>query len=224
MFYEKYEEIKERVLDFWEENKIQIIIFTVGVFLTFSYFHSKQNENNSQLSETSTVVSSVSIQSSSSKKENSQSKKEIFIDIKGAINKPGLYKVKPSQRVGNVLELAGGLKDNADISKLNLAHTLSDQMMIYIPKQGENYQGELILEAKTNNVDENNNSEGDLVDLNSATKDELQTLNGIGEKKAELIIQYREENGGFKSIDDLKNVSGIGDKTFANLSSKITIS
>lgn len=223
MFYEKYEEIKERVLDFWEENKIQIIIFTVGVILTFSYFNSKQNENNVELADTSTVISSVSIQTSSFKNEASQNKKEVYIDIKGAVNKPGLYHVKPSQRLGNVLNLAGGLKENADVSKLNLAHTLSDQMMIYIPKQGENYQGDLIIEAKTNIGDENTNSDSDLVDLNSASKDELQTLTGIGEKKAELIIQYREDNGGFKTVDDLKNVSGIGDKTFANLSSKITV-
>ena len=145
----------------------------------------------------------------------SVTKKEIFVDIKGAVKHPGLYKAKPNQRLAYIIQQAGGLENNADVSKLNYAHKLSDQIMIYVPKQGENYTGDVIIELQSEDTMK--------INLNTATKEQLTQLNGIGDKKAELIISYRDEHGKFKTIDELKNVSGIGDKTFAAISDKLTV-
>lgn len=123
----------------------------------------------------------------------------------------GLLNVKYGTRLYELIELAGGETDEADLSRVNLASVLADEQKVIIP-------------AKINISENNNNTEsGGLVNINTASKDALMTLDGIGSGTAEKIIKYRQDNGYFNSIDDLKNVSGIGENKFNGLKDDITI-
>lgn len=142
----------------------------------------------------------------------------MMADIKGAVNKPGVYEVGEENRVIDIIELAGGLAADADASALNFAMRVSDEMVIYVPRKGEN-PGEV--ETIVQSSEQGGGSK--TVNLNKASKTELETLPGIGPSKAEAIIEYRETNGPYKTIDDLKSISGIGDKTFEKLKELISV-
>jgi len=221
------EEIKEKLQEFLENNKWQIVTIVIAIIVTLIFVLPTKHSDSDTFEISSSSTSQISkVSTSVPQVKSSVTKKEIFVDIKGAVKHPGLYKAKPNQR------LAGGLENNADVSKLNYAHKLSDQMMIYVPKQGENYTGDVIIELQSENTMSSDTSNSNTteeagdnskINLNTATKEQLTQLNGIGDKKAELIISYRDEHGKFKTIDELKNVSGIGDKTFAAISDKLTV-
>jgi len=150
----------------------------------------------------------------------------IIIDIKGAVNKPGVYRAEPDMRVMDIIDLAGGLGESADPDKVNLAQRVTDQMVIYIPAIGEETTAPLPAPENSSNeaVSESQASgEGEKVDINTADAALLQTLTGIGEKKAALIIAYREENGSFQTIEEIMGVSGIGEKTFEGFKDTITV-
>jgi len=144
-----------------------------------------------------------------------------LVDIKGAVKQPGVYKVETTDRVQDVISLAGGIKENADETNVNLAQKLQDEMVIYVPYEGEEFDNSSTIQhagtTQTNNMNE------DKVMINQATVEEIQTLNGIGPKKAEAIVSHREEHGPFETIDDLTNVSGIGEKTVDNLRDNIIV-
>ncbi|CAD2074083.1 competence protein ComEA [Jeotgalicoccus coquinae] len=143
----------------------------------------------------------------------------VFVEVKGAIEAPGVYELPVDARVKNVLDIAV-LSDNADLLTVNQSAKLTDEMVIYIP-----YTGEIDAEAASEVMTPGSpdDSSGELVNINTAGIAELTTLNGIGEKKAQAIITYREEQGLFGTLEDLKNIPGIGDKTFENLKPYITI-
>ena len=132
----------------------------------------------------------------------------IFVDIKGAVKNPGVYQMKVGDRVKDALDAAGGLTAEADSQKVNLAQRVEDQMVIVVPKVGE--EAEAIPAGTTNKEAA---KEGK-VNINTATVEELKTLKGVGEKKAEAIIEYRKKNGSFKTKEDLMKVRGIGKKLF----------
>ena len=139
----------------------------------------------------------------------------IFVDIKGAVKNPGVYQMKVGDRVKDALDAAGGLTEEADSQKVNLAKRLEDQMVIVVPKVGEEAgeipAGETRKEAT---------KEGK-VNINTATVEELKTLKGVGEKKAEAIIEYRKKNGSFQTKEDLMKVRGIGKKLFDSFQERI---
>ena len=139
---------------------------------------------------------------------------KIFIDLKGAIKKPGLYEVEEGERVYDVVEKAGGLLKTADEKQINFAMKLYDEMVIYIPEINE-------LGPEVSYPAEMNSNNDEKVNINQADAAELETLPGIGPSKAATIIQYREENGSFKEIEELMNISGIGEKTFEKLKEQI---
>ena len=139
----------------------------------------------------------------------------IFVDIKGAVGNPGVYQMKVGDRVKDALDVAGGLTGEADSQKVNLAKQLEDQMVIVVPKVGE--EAEEIPAGETRNEA---TKEGK-VNINTATVEELKTLKGVGEKKAEAIIEYRKKNGSFKSKEDLMKVRGIGKKLFESFQERI---
>lgn len=143
---------------------------------------------------------------------------QIYVDIKGAVEKPGLYEGTLNMRVWDAVMLAGGVKDIADTKRVNFSERIADQMVIYIPEIGEEAQS-----AENNSQSEESQSEDvNKINLNQASEAELQTLPGVGQKKAQEIIRYREENGGFKTIEEIKNISGFGEKTFEKLKDAIT--
>lgn len=148
---------------------------------------------------------------------------KMYVDIKGAVKKPGMYEVSSAMRVLNVVELAGGLMSDADDKQINFSEKLEDQMIIYVPKKGEEIPELKVHNEKNEEGNKRESKESNKVNINQAEKEELMTLNGVGEKKAEKIIEYREENGSFKTIEDLKNVNGFGEKTFESLKESIIV-
>lgn len=154
-----------------------------------------------------------------------------YVDIKGAIKVPQVVPVTPGMRVHDVVEMAGGVTGEADQSQVNLAQLVTDQMVIYVPKVGEEVSPSTEALVADSQVTENAVSEssgdgtsgGDLVNINTADTTMLQTLSGIGEKRAADIINYRETNGLFETVDDLDQVSGIGEKTMEKLRPLITV-
>ena len=139
----------------------------------------------------------------------------IFVDIKGAVKNPGVYQMKVGDRVKDALDAAGGLTAEADSQKVNLAQRVEDQMVIVVPKVGE--EAEEIPAGATSKEEA---KEGK-VNINTATVEELKTLKGVGEKKAEAIIEYRKKNGSFKTKEDLMKVRGIGKKLFESFQERI---
>lgn len=140
---------------------------------------------------------------------------EIMVHISGQVYKPGLVKLEPGARVIDAVNAAGGLKKNADLDKINLAKKLVDEEKIYIPEIGENIEGDLLDYSTSADV-------GNKININTCTKEELLSLPGIGEVLAEKIIEYREKTP-FKKLEDLMNVSGIGEKKFESIKDMIVV-
>ena len=142
----------------------------------------------------------------------------ITVHIVGAVNSPGVYEVPYGSRVNDVVQLAGGYTQEADVSLINLAAFVQDAMQIRIPLIGEEPQ---IIESPQTSATASAND--GLININLANLNELQTLPGIGPVIAQNIIDYREANGGFNSIDELLNVSRIGDGIFGRIRDSVTV-
>ncbi|MFH6650498.1 helix-hairpin-helix domain-containing protein [Streptococcus suis] len=168
----------------------------------------EQTSNSSELvEETSTEVS--------------EEPSQLVVDVKGAVAKPGLYTLEADARVNDAVDAAGGLTSQADPKSINLAQKLSDEAVVYVASKDENISVVASTTASSAMSPEEKNT--NLVNLNTATEADLQTISGIGAKRAADIIAYREVNGGFKSVDDLNNVSGIGDKTMESIRPYVTV-
>lgn len=149
--------------------------------------------------------------------------KEIMIHISGQVYSPGIIRLEPGKRLVDAVELAGGLKKDADLDKMNLAKKLLDEEKIYIPKIGEEINSDIDIDIGSMESTAANQSNGPTkVNINTSTKEELITLPGIGEVIANRVIDYRLGKQ-FKSIDDIKSVSGIGDKKFEGIKELITV-
>ena len=144
----------------------------------------------------------------------------IYVDVKGEVHHPGVYQMKAENRVKDLIEAAGGFTPLADDHKLNLSQLLEDQMVIVVPKKGEEVNSELA-QAPTSQKKEVG-KEGK-VNINTATVEELKTLKGIGEKKAEAIIEYRKQNGSFKNKEELMKVRGIGKKLYESFQERVIV-
>ncbi|EGO7897432.1 helix-hairpin-helix domain-containing protein [Enterococcus faecalis] len=144
----------------------------------------------------------------------------IYVDIKGAVKVPGIYQLKNQQRIWDALALAGGVSEEADTAQVNYAQKVKDQMIIYVPKKGEAVPQSL--ETLQESAPAQQNQE-EKINLNRATEAELQTISGIGAKKAQEIIRFRDEQGPFKTVEELKNVPGIGEKTVERLKDMLTV-
>ncbi|MFC6180715.1 helix-hairpin-helix domain-containing protein [Lactiplantibacillus daowaiensis] len=169
----------------------------------------------------------------------SSSSGPMYVDVKGAVHQPGIYQVKASMRVADVIAMAKGLAPKADRLQVNLAEKVTDQQVIYVPKKGEksasvagsttgtaNSSGPVATTSGTKTAASSSSTGGNggtQINLNTANVTELQQLSGVGQKKAEKIIEYRDTHDGFKSVDDLKQVSGIGDKTLEKFRSQLTV-
>lgn len=168
-----------------------------------------------------------------------EKEESITIDIKGEVKTPGVYELPLNSRVIDAINISGGLTNKADTSDINLSKILKDENVIVISNKYSNQttkytkkETSVVNNASTskdnvvsssNSSDTNTNKTNDKVSINTATKEQLMNLNGIGESKANDIIAYRNQNGLFKSIEDIKKVSGIGDKLFDKIKDHITI-
>lgn len=141
---------------------------------------------------------------------------EVVVHVAGAVSSPGVYTLPADSRVDDAVRAAGATAD-ADLSQLNLAQKLADGQKITVPAAGET-------PAPADNTAPSDSSQsGALININTATLEELETQPSIGEVRAQAIIAYREEHGGFRTTDELMEVSGIGEKIFADISPHITV-
>lgn len=164
----------------------------------------------------------------------------VYVDIKGAVKKPGVYEINSDKKIIDVITMAGGLMENANTDNINLSKKVTDEMVIIIYTKEEvknsnivdtvikvidkecvcpNIQNDGCINTEINDSITNVNK---TININTATLEELMSINGLGEAKAKAIIKYREENGYFKIIDDLLNVSGIGEALFEKIKEYIT--
>lgn len=224
------DQIKDWLLD--KKVYVVAVVLAAGAFF---YWQQKPQpaDNSALLSQTklqSSSQSAASRQTGASSASSAASGK-VVCDISGAVKEEGVYTLKSGSRLQDLIDAAGGLTSRAQIKAINRSLLLQDQDKVYIPYKGEKTAAAPTAGMASNAaVSSSSSSPGPAassaagkVNLNTATAADLQKLNGIGERKAEQIIAYREQKGGFKSIDELKEVSGIGDKTFDALKDQITV-
>ena len=169
------------------------------------------------------------------KKENISSATGIYVHIDGYVNNPGVYQIKENERINVLIGKAGGLKNGYSIKNINLAAKLSDGDKVYIPSieeektignQNNNISINTVGKHTNNGNNSNNNvniTKNNKININTANVSELKQITGIGESIANKIIDYRENVGKFKKIEDIKEVKGIGDSKFESLKNKIAI-
>lgn len=207
---------------------IGIIIIAVIIFIVLNI--GKVTEFNKEEKENTTINASIEESKNDiEEKENKENKEEtkemgtgIFVHIDGWIQNPGVYEIKENDRVNTIIEKAGGLKEGASIKSINLAARLSDGDKIYIPNREEEKQIETT-EVKGNNTGTVKITKNSKININKASISELKQITGIGESTANKIIDYRDNVGKFKKIEDIKEVKGIGDSKYESIKDKITI-
>ena len=148
-----------------------------------------------------------------------------YVDIKGEVLRPGVYEFSCESRIQEVIKKAGGFTEEADETKINLAQKITDQMQIIVPnvhsKQEDGLTEGNSEKGSSTNTSVSNSKQG-TININTATLEELQTIKGIGKKKAEAILQYRKEHGAFRTKEDLLQVKGIGKKALEAIESQVT--
>lgn len=194
---------------------IPIIIISSLIF----FFLSKKDEpTSSTLFEPIQPIEEQSVKQVETEIETQQS---IYVDVKGAVRAPGLYELSENERILDAIQLAGGYTEEANTNAINHAQKVEDEMVIYVPKIGEEVAE--LTDTVTAASSSNSQTSNGKINLNKASAEELTNLPGIGPQKAQAIIAYRDEIGRFRSIEELKNVSGIGEKTFEKLKELIDV-
>lgn len=201
----------------------KIIIFIIIIIISIGMLYFIYSKN--QIKETTSIEDEILISNSTEKEEN-EKKEQVIIHITGSVKNPGIVKLKEGSRIEDAIEAAGGLTENADITNVNLAYVLDDGIKIKIPSvTDEDIEDEVISENIGENIVEENNetSKGNIVNINKATESELQELPGIGSSLASKIIEYRNQNGKFNNIEDIKNVNGIGESKYSSIKDLIKV-
>ncbi|MGG7219720.1 helix-hairpin-helix domain-containing protein [Bacillus sp. ATD] len=198
-----------------QHKKAMILAASAAVFTAIMIFlaSGRNKEPVKQAVPTETV--NTEVKQEAGKDESSE---EIVIDIKGAVQHPGVYEMRTGDRVSQAIEKAGGTNEKADEVQVNLAEILQDGTVVYIPEKGE----ETAVQQGAGGAVQSDGGKG-VVNINTATLEQLQGISGVGPSKAEAIIAYREENGRFQTIEDITKVSGIGEKSFEKIKSSISV-
>lgn len=199
---------------------IGIILVAIVVVVLYYFFNSIQEINYENLDNTETEET----EENDIKSSITEIEEKIVVHIAGAVNKEGIVTLKEGERIIDAINQAGGLKENADLTNVNLAYIISDGQKIYIPHIGEEQKensenGENIIVSESKENSQNTS----LININTATVAQLTELSGIGEQTAQKIVNYRKENGKFNSIEDIKNVSGIGESKYNSIKDYITV-
>lgn len=212
------------MLEISKKQKIILIFLGIVAIIGIAYYsYVSSKEENLNVSDTNELqVENQSNEIDEEEAENKESK--IKVHISGAVKNEGVYELEEDARIIDAIEKAGGTLEIADMKNVNLASKLEDGMKIYIPKQGEE------VTSSNREVEENialgntsKESAKGKININKASKEELDTLPGIGESTAEKIINYRKEHKSFKSIEELKEVKGIGDAKFEEIKDLVDI-
>lgn len=205
------------------KRKMTMITIAVAFVAGGIYFFSQQGEDPADTEDIFSVTAKEA-EMEQSVNETAAEPESIKVDVKGAVKSPGIFTAQAGDRVIDLISSAGGFTEKADTDKVNFAQIIEDQMVIYVPEIGEEDKGNLEnIQVGTSGDAVTKGTSGGLVNLNAATQEDLQTLTGIGPSKADAILEYRETVGKFKEVDELKQVTGIGDKTFERLRDSISV-
>ena len=208
------EELKEFIEN--KKNKIKIVAVPVLVIAAVLFFWLNSGSDEIKIDEGN---SSAIEEDGVFQQEVNSTQSHLYVDIGGEVMKPGVYEVSDGTRLFEVIDKAGGLTEDADIDGINRAETVQDGQKIMIGRHGEN-PDENRDSYSANNVTDSGEGK---VNISTADAAALQTIPGIGPSKADRIIEYRESEGKFNEIDDIKNISGIGNKTFESIKEYITV-
>lgn len=201
-------------------RKICLVLFLCSSFLCLSscgnesYFQTK--EESALLTEEDNDGEKSSSKDQAVKDESAEITTECYVDVSGAVNCPGVYLLRSGSRVFEAIEMAGGLRADADTRDLNQAAVIADGQKLYIYTVGE------IAPQTLGQAEEMSAADGK-VNINSASREELMTLPGIGESKADAIIAYRQEKGPFSSAEEIKNISGIKEGVYSKIADSIKV-
>lgn len=189
-----------------------IIILIILVIIIYNFFLSKNDDDEFEISNIIVEPQNTEIIEKTQK---------IKVYVTGEVNSPGVFEMNEDSRIEDAIILAGGLTSNANIKNVNLAFILEDGQKLYIPNINDK-DLEYLSKENGENIIDSAKSTSSKININKASLEELQSLPGVGASLAQRIITYRTENGKFNSIEDLKNVSGIGDKKFEGLKDNIS--
>ncbi|MDG4848481.1 helix-hairpin-helix domain-containing protein [Peribacillus frigoritolerans] len=205
------------------KRKMTMITVAVAFVAGGIYFFSQQGEDPAETEDIFSITAKEA-EMEQSVNESAAEPEIIKVDVKGAVKSPGIFTAQAGDRVIDLISAAGSFTEKADTDKVNFAQIIEDQMVIYVPEIGEEDKGNLEnIQVGTSGDAVTKGTSGGLVNLNTATQEDLQTLTGIGPSKANAILEYRETIGKFKEVDELKQVTGIGDKTFERLRDSISV-
>lgn len=209
------------MIDFLKQRKIIIIIgILVIIFIGWKFYNLS---NNTDIENNDFIVNDTKEE----KKNDNEEEEMMAVHVTGEVNNPGVVKIKEGSRIEDVIKAAGGLTENGDITNVNLAYVVEDGMKIRIPSNDdENITEDYITEDSGKGVimsEESNNSTSSIVNINTANEAELEQLPGIGPSISSKIVEYRNKNGKFKNIEDIKNVTGIGDSKFEKIKEYIKV-
>ncbi len=220
-----YERMEEMVQWEWGltslEKRLALVSAGLGLALIVCLYFLWQQEDPAEASETPLAPYQPVAEHKPGQPPSSTEEKWVVVDVKGAVKKPGIYRLAKDSRVHDAIRMAGGALPEADLLKVNLAERLSDGKVVYIAKRGE--QATEIAWLDQASSTEGSEKTGK-ININTATAEELEQLNGIGPKKAQAIVRYREENGLFSSVDEVAKVPGIGEKTLDQFREQIILS
>ena len=198
-----------------------IVVIALGLIYIFSKNLDKLNINKNIQEDIEEATEFVTI-SQSYTESATKEREKIYVYVCGEVLNPGVYECDLDDRVVDAINLAGGALDNSNLKNLNLADKLSDGLKIYVPNNNE-VESEYSLDMAKDSSINGANSSNSKVNINKASKEELMTLSGIGESKAAAIISYRNEKGAFKSIEEIKNISGIKEQAFEKIKDFICV-
>lgn len=210
-------------MKFLKDNRVNIVFVSVVFFvicIIAVFFWLKSGENNiDNYSDfyNENMVSNLSENSGVNEKNIDKNNEKMYVHIVGEVINQGVYILESGDRIIDIIDKAGGITENADLGRVNLAYKLSDGQKIYIPNVNEKNEDihDAVIDDNClyNSVGENNKK----ININSANANQLETIVGIGPSTALKIIEYRNKNGKFKTIDELKNISGIGESKFESI-------
>ena len=215
-----YTKLFAKLNNFTKKQKIIIgIILAIVAIILLNYVYSRESNNSQEIENLTTKESSEVNQNTE------EEKKEIVVHVAGAVQTEGIIFLQEGDRISEAIEKAGGTTEEADMSQINLATQLEDGMKVYIPKKGEEVETQTAsqINLAQETTKQNTQKQTSKININKATQGELETLPGIGPSTASKIVAYREENGKFGSIENIKDVSGIGDAKYNSIKDLITI-
>ena len=211
-----------------KKQKIILSILASIIIISIGYYVYSKDEKYEELEideniQISNENNNMNINNEQLENQEEENKETIVVHVSGAVNKEGIVELEENSRIADAIEKSGGLKDDANMNEVNLAYKLEDGMKIYIPSNKDQEVQEKSNISSVIESNATNKKANSKVNINTAPQEELDSLPGIGPSTALKIINYRKEHGKFSKIEELKNVSGIGDSKFNQLKDLITV-